>query len=127
MPYVEYDEASKMEGPFPLRKSVIAALPESLGVYLLASHSNGTMLVRYVGRTDRRTLSDRLLEHLSEGYGHFYFVTTRSELESFKVECAEFHAYGKADDLDNIDHPARPPGYSGKKCAERNCTGEPYQ
>jgi hypothetical protein len=119
--YHFYKLASKMLGPRPLTEREISLDKyNGSGNYLLCDETSTSYKVKYVGRG---ILKDRLKRGLNEGYTHFYYIKNSTKIKSFTKECQEFHRYGKANDLDNTIHPAKPEGYS-KKCTEIGCKGE---
>lgn len=85
---------------------------DKIGNYRLSkklSESKG-LLVKYVGRTNKKRLSERIKDHLDEGYKYFRFCYKESEKESYLQECSDFHEFGEEKSLDNARHPEVPKG-----------------
>jgi len=111
-----------MKGPFPLTSEELnKAKYNEYGNYLLCVETPTSHKVHYVGRGHLKTRIARGLD--IKKYTHFYYEYNTAEIHQFKKECTEFHRYGKANDLDNKIHPAKPTGYH-KKCTEFGCNGE---
>lgn len=121
MGYNPYDSDSNMLGPYPLTEEELSKEKyDNRGVYLLGKEGIFSNKVMYVGRGHLRT---RLKDKIGK-YSIFYYRVLISQDGRFKKECAEFHRYGKANDLDNKIHPSRP-NYGYPKCTEIGCDGEP--
>ncbi len=85
-----------MTGPFALTGPVVdlvvrQGLP---GNYALGYDSNGTYIVRYVGRS----------------YSYFMYSYASSPKSAFEKECKNYHDFGGSESLDNEQHPDRPDG-----------------
>ena len=67
----------------------------------------GQFVPKYTGRG---VVYDRLLAHLDEDFldTHFKFVYVDSELDSYYIESADYHYFGKQ--LRNAEHPKKPDG-----------------
>lgn len=68
----------------------------------------------YIGRVTEESLSDRLLDHISE-FGtddiYFDFAPASSTLDAYKQECRDYHSFiDAASYLRNKIHPAKPKG-----------------
>ena len=86
---------------------------DEIGNYRLAKKLTDAkgLIVQYVGRTNTKRLSERLKEHLDEGYKFFRCCYKISELESYLQECSDYHQFGGMEgDLDNKKHPEAPAG-----------------
>lgn len=79
--------------------------------------------IRYVGRGHLKTRLRTILKE--KKYEVFYYKVANVEFTRFRIECTEFHRYGKANLLDNKIHPAK---IAGKypRCTEIGCNGEAY-
>jgi hypothetical protein len=121
-----YDRSSGFKGPFPLsEENVKADILDNYGVYLLVTIKSGLFSddhdIEYVGRGHLRT---RLRKRIGK-YHHFYYKVANNEYSRFRIECEEFHRYGKANKLHNKIHPAKPSG-DHPLCTELGCNGESY-
>lgn len=100
-----------MSGPFNLTVDEIdeKVYRTSPGGYLLGDLSpDGSLQVRYVGRSDT-DLNRRLKDWAKRNeYGGFGFTYARSCLEAYVMECNNYHDYGGKEKLDNDIHPAHP-------------------
>lgn len=110
-----------MYGPIALTSEELDyAIFDKYGVYLLADNSSVGYKIKYVGRGHLKT---RLRQRIGK-YNYFYYEHANHEFTRFRRECEEFHRYGKANQLDNKVHPAKPPGYDTPLCTQRGCNGE---
>lgn len=121
-----YSNSSGFKGPYELtRIEVLQRVGDHYGAYILAKIDEGFFFdnyeVLYVGRGH---LNTRLKRRIGS-YTHFYYKVANNEYSRFRIECEEFHRYGKGNKLHNQIHPAKPPG-KHKKCTERGCNGESH-
>ena len=65
---------------------------DKIGNYRLAKqlNENKGLTVSYVGRTNKKRLTERIKEHLDEGYKYFRYCYKKSEKESYLQECSDF-------------------------------------
>jgi len=75
--------------------------------------SDGTFIVKYVGRSDS-DVNGRLKNWVGS-YERFKFSYASSAKAAFEKECHNYHDFGENEELDNKDHPRRPSG-SGWRC-----------
>lgn len=122
MGYSYYKDPIGFKGPYELNKeTIIEVVGDHSGSYLLAdSHFWGNK-IKYVGRGKLKT---RLKQRIGM-YKYFYCKIANNHHTAFKLECREYHRYGKSNSLDNEIHPASPKTF-GKKCAEIGCNGESH-
>lgn len=78
------------------------------GVYLFYRVWNGPC--SYIGRSGSN-LRQQITGH---PYNYFRYKHTYSEKGAYYWECEYYHRY--IDTIDNINHPAKPPGYPDSKC-----------
>ncbi len=119
-----YNINSNFVGPFPLTAEEIdKARYNQYGCYLLGYSTAASYKIRYVGRGHLKT---RLRTRLKERkYEVFYYKVANVKFTRFRIECSEFHRYGKANLLDNKIHPAKIAG-NYPRCTEIGCNGEAY-
>lgn len=85
----------------------------SIGNYWLF---DGTLGIRYVGRSDT-DLQKRLLDHVNEPhYKSFKFSYADSPEEAYYKECKQYHEYEKSGKLRNEKHPDCPDGMGHLRC-----------
>ena len=121
-----YTNKSGFKGPFVLDYDEIQySTFDNNGVYILTDIDEGFFTddyeVKYVGRGHLRT---RLRKRIGS-YTHFYYKVANNEYTRFRIECEEFHRYGKGNKLHNQIHPAKPSG-DYYKCTEIGCSGESH-
>ncbi len=124
--YCHFRPERHLAGPFTLDMKTLRQIPSDVyGVYVLVSRGeSGKTIARYVGRG---ILRERLTEHLNErDCPEFYCKALDDDDEGFAEECRLFHKYGKAENLDNINHPPVPAGAprNHPRCSEMGCNGE---
>jgi hypothetical protein len=86
---------------------VILKVANSAGAYALGKtlHTDGSMPVSYVGRSDD-DLCARLLQHAGENkYSYFAFIHCANAVAAYQKECELYHTFAN---LDNKVHPAKP-------------------
>jgi hypothetical protein len=105
-----------LSGPYTLSGERILATVTSNGspgAYALGdSRSDGTFVVRYVGRSDS-DIAARLQDWVGS-YKQFKFGYLSTAEAAFAKECNLYHDFGP-EGLDNTVHPAKPTG-SKSKC-----------
>ena len=96
-----------MRGPFSISQVNSLVDQTKPGAYIL---SRDGKTAHYVGRSDTN-LASRIASSAKEevGYTHFWFEHTTSPMQAYYLECDWWHKY-KPSNLDNINHPAVPPG-----------------
>jgi len=105
-----------MQGPYSLTVEAIdrEVTRTSPGNYALGyTSSDGTFIVKYVGRSDS-DVNGRLKNWLGS-YEQFKFSYATSAKAAFEKECRNYHDFGEKEALDNASHPGRPSG-SGWQC-----------
>lgn len=128
--YYRYSEGMTMLGPFPLNVATVRDVDDDwFGGYLIVRKND--MATRYVGQGNfRQRFVNEHLDTYSRGH-YFYLRHLSSDEEMFHWECAMFHRYGKANNLDNERHPPRPAGRTRGPnrllpCSLVGCSGEDY-
>lgn len=105
-----------MNGPYEFKKEEILRVLQSSGTN--GNYRTGVLnsqkrfIPRYVGRGDVFT---RLNAHIDEGSPdtHFKFIYESNELESYKIESADYDYFGGIyNQLRNQEHPKKPNGMS---------------
>ena len=92
------------------RSSIIENIAhKKIGNYWLGDLTpDGSLFVRYVGRSDT-CLRRRLQEHSIKGiYEAFVFRESETIKEAFDIECREWHMFKTLGQLDNSIHPDSP-------------------
>lgn len=99
---------------------------DNIGNYALGRMKGTTFQVMYVGRTDKQSVQERLLQHLNRGEWpectHFKFKYARSVEDAYKLECLNYHDFGGSDEnLYNQNHPAKPEDMWYLSCPVAGC------
>ena len=100
-----------MNGPYPYTKEEIQKRVREVtrnGNYRTGIlNQEGNLVPKYTGRG---VVYDRLVAHLDEGFSDtfFMFIYIDDELDSYCIESADYHYFGKQ--LRNAEHPKKPDG-----------------
>lgn len=93
-----------MRGPHDLTSANVSATVENdVGVYALFRSRDGP--IRFVGMSE--DLADRIRDHVDD-YPYFEYEHHQSPTAAYERVAQLFHQHGGTDDLDNVQHPARP-------------------
>ena len=111
-----------MKGQFFLTKEEVdKQIPEkAIGNYAFGNTrkdaaGNKAFVVRYVGRSDKEPLRDRIKHGIKDGYSEFKFSIASTAKEAYEKECRNWHDFGGAENcLDNKIHPDKPDGTNYK-------------
>lgn len=95
-----------MKGPHSLTKSNVYRVVDGRknGVYKLYRSWRGPP--RYVGRSQKQRLEERLREHVDEEYRYFEYEYHSCAAGAYKREASIWHFFRSQ--LDNKEHPKRP-------------------